>query len=208
MNSLAPAPTLLIENRILLVRGQKVLIDSDLAELYGVPTKALNQAVKRNALRFPSDFMFRLTMEEARHIERLRSQTVTLNPDGTLPDASSSRVLWSQNVTLETVPIEKRGRHTKYTPNVFTEHGIAMLSSVLTSERAILVNIEIVRSFLRLRQLISQNEDLALRLEQLETRHNQDISLVFETIEHLRNAPPDTPDNRRRIGFPLNRSRI
>ena len=106
-------PTLSIESRILLVRGQKVMLDSDLAELYGVPTGRLNEAVKRNRRRFPEDFMFQLTRREGREVERIRSQ----------------------------VAILKRGQHRKYAPYVFTEQGIAMLSSVLTSERAIAVNI-------------------------------------------------------------------
>jgi ORF6N domain-containing protein len=117
MDSALELPVPLIESRILLVRGHKVLLDSDLAEMYGVTTKALNQAVKRNPLRFPEDFMFQMTLEEGRHLESLRSQSVTL----------------------------KRGGHRKYAPYVFTEHGIAMLSSVLSSERAVLVNISNIR---------------------------------------------------------------
>jgi hypothetical protein len=143
--------------------------------------------------------MFKLSAEEARQIEGLRSQVVILNSDGTTPP----ECLRSQSVTLE-----KRGRHRKYSSNVFTEQGIAMLSSVLTSERAILVNIEIIRSFTRLRYAVAQNQDLALRLEQLETRHNHDISLVFDAIEQLRDNPAQTIETRRRIGFPQNRSHI
>jgi phage regulator Rha-like protein len=129
MSSSEIAPVPLIESRILLIRGEKVLLDSDLAELYGVPTKVFNQAVKRNRRRFPDDFMFRLTLQEAREVESLRSQTVTL----------------------------KRGQHRKYSPFVFTEQGIAMLSSVLNSERAILVNIAIIRTFVRLRRILVLN---------------------------------------------------
>jgi phage regulator Rha-like protein len=174
-----PAP--LIENRIYLIRSQKVLLDSDLAELYGVPTGRLNEAVKRNVKRFPEDFMFSLTLTEAREVQALKSQNAIL----------------------------KRGQHRKYTPKAFTEHGIAMLSSVLTSERAILVNIAIVRTFVRLRQLLTTHEEIGRRLEQLEWRqaeHSEQIHQVFDTIQHLIEAPaeagPQTVEPKRRIGFP------
>jgi hypothetical protein len=184
-----------IESRILLVRGQRVLTDSDLAELYGVPTKALNQAVKRNQSRFPEDFMFRLTLEEGRYVEILRSQTVTLEntEDGNRP-------LRSQTVTLE-----RRGRFRKYAPIVFTEHGIAMLSSVLSSERAILVNIAIVRTFIRLRDFLASHQEVAGRLEQLEWRQTEqagEIRKIFETMQELVDGPEDL-EPKRRIGFPL-----
>jgi phage regulator Rha-like protein len=175
-DSPAELPAFSIESRILLVRGQKVMLDSDLAELYGVPTKAFNQAVKRNQARFPKDFMFQLTLEEGRQLESLRSQSVTL----------------------------KRGQHRKYAPYVFTEQGIAMLSSVLTSERAILVNIAIIRTFVRLRQILATHEELARRLDALEWRQNeqgQKIQAVFETLQHLIEAPAEEPA-KRRIGFP------
>jgi phage regulator Rha-like protein len=165
----------LIENRILLVRGQKVMLDTELAELYGVPTGRLNEAVKRNRVRFPEDFMFQLTRQEARELEALRSQNATL----------------------------KRGQHRKYTPFVFTEHGIAMLSSVLNSERAILVNIAIVRTFVRLRQILATHEELAQRLELLEWRQDEQagkIQAVFETIQQLIDAPGEEPP-KRHFGF-------
>lgn len=173
MTDAAPAP--LIEQRILLIRGEKVLLDSDLAELYGVPTKAFNQAVKRNRQRFPDDFMFQLTFEEGRELYSLRSQTVTL----------------------------KRGQHRKYAPYVFTEQGIAMLSSVLNSERAILVNIAIIRTFVRLRQILTTHEELARQLEELRWRQEeqgQQIQAVFETIQKLIEAPAE--DSKKRFGFP------
>lgn len=181
MDSIAAIPAPAIESRILLIRGQKVMLDSDLAELYGVPTKALNQAVKRNLDRFPEDFMFRLGLDEARHLHSLRSQNVTLD-DGT----------------------SGRGKYRKYSPYVFTEHGVAMLSSVLSSERAIAVNIAIVRTFIRLRHFLASHQDIADRLDQLESRQNdqaEDIHRVFVTIEQLLETPPlDSP--KRRIGFP------
>ncbi|HMF74982.1 MAG TPA: ORF6N domain-containing protein [Bryobacteraceae bacterium] len=170
----APAP--LIESRILLIRGQKVLLDTDLSQLYDVAIKALNQAVKRNRQRFPEDFMFQLTFEEGRSFESLRSQNVTLN----------------------------RGRHRKYAPYAFTEQGIAMLSSVLSSERAILVNIAIIRTFVRLRQILATHEEISRRLEELSWRQDEQagqIHTVFETIQHLIEAPSEGP--KKRIGFPV-----
>ena len=134
-----------IEHAILVIRGQKVLLDSDLAALYEVEIKTLNRAVKRNVERFPADFMIQLTAEEA---ARLRYQFGTLKEDG--------------NST--------RGRHRKYLPYAFTEQGIAMLSGVLHSSRAVQVNIEIMRAFVRLRQMLQQNADLARKLAALEKR--------------------------------------
>ena len=146
-----------------------------MAELYGVPTKVFNQAVKRNRQRFPDDFMFRLTSEEGREVAAIRSQFVTL----------------------------KQGQHRKYAPYVFTEQGIAMLSSVLNSERAILVNIAIVRTFVRLRQILATHEELARQMEELRWRQSeqgQKIEAVFETIQQLVQAPVVEP--KRTIGFP------
>jgi hypothetical protein len=159
-----------IARAIYLLRGQKVLLDSDLAALYGVSTKALNQAVKRNRERFPHDFMFQLTIEETRS---LRSQFVTL----------------------------KRGEHLKYRPYAFTEQGVAMLSSVLNSERAVKVNIAIMRAFVKLRETLETNRELARKFEELERRvgkHDEDISGIIEAIRQLM-APPKQP--RRQIGF-------
>jgi hypothetical protein len=173
----AAAPVALIESRIYLIRGQKVLLDADLASLYQVETKVLNQAVRRNRERFPADFMFQLTRMED---EALRSQIVTSN--------------------------ESTGRGgRRYPPYAFTEQGIAMLSSVLSSKRAIEVSIAIMRTFVRLRQLLATHEELARRLEQLEWRQNeqgQQIQAVFETIQHLIEAPAEEPE-KRRFGFPV-----
>jgi len=140
-SSLIPAE--IIEQHILLVREQKVILDRDLAELYGVSTKILNQAVKRNKDRFPVDFMFQLTENESRiwiEFKNSRSQFVTL----------------------------KRGKNMKYRPHAFTEHGILMTSSVLKSKRAVAVNIAIMRTFVRLRQMLSSNKDLDRKLQELE----------------------------------------
>ena len=148
------------------------MLDADLAGLYGVEVRTLNQAVRRNAARFPSDFMFQLTWEEA---ERSRSQIVILNAAGT------------------------RGRNIKYRPYVFTEQGVAMLSSVLKSDRAIQVNVEIMRAFVRLRGLIGLDRELARRLDDLESRYDRQFKVVFDAIRELM-APP-APAPKRRIGF-------
>ena len=155
-----------IQQHILLIRGQKVMLDSDLAELYEVTTRALNQAVKRNIGRFPADFMFQLNYQEVRIS---RSQIVTL----------------------------KRGQNIKYLPHAFTEQGVAMLSSVLRSERAIQVNVEIMRTFVRLREMIASHKDLARRLSELEMKYDAQFKSVFDAIRQLM-APPAPPG---RIGF-------
>ncbi len=146
-----------IESRILLIRGQKVMIDSDLAALYQVPAKALNQAVKRNLSRFPPDFMFQLIQRE--YDASLRSQFVTLDVG--------------------------RGKYRKYLPYVFTEQGIAMLSSVLNSERAVQVNIEIMRVFVRLRQLLLSHVELAQKLAAMEQKYDAQFKIVFDAIRAL-----------------------
>lgn len=169
-----------IEQKIFIIRRQKVMISTHLARLYGVKTKALTQAVKRNNERFPADFMFQLTREEA---HSLRSQIVTLKEI----EYKSS----------------KRGRHTKYLPYAFTEQGVSMLSSVLRSKRAILVNIAIMRAFVRLREILSTHKELAHKLNQLEKKiekHDTEIQAVFEAIRQLM-APPEKP--KRRIGFKM-----
>lgn len=174
-------------NAVILLRGEKVLFDSDLADFYGVTTKALNQAVKRNRGRFPNDFMFRLTTDETARLNR--SQSVT----------GSQKTLRSQTVTSKS---EARGGR-RYLPLAFTEQGVAMLSSVLRSERAVQVNIEIMRAFVRLRQILAINADLARRLDELERRvggHDEEFVHVLRAIRQLM-EPPATPPKRRRIGF-------
>lgn len=167
-------PAEVIEKRILLVRGQKVMLDRDLAELYGVETRVLNQAVRRNIDRFPDDFMFSLTREEIMRI--------------------------SQNVTSS----EHSGRGSlKFSKSVmaFTEQGVAMLSSVLRSDRAIHVNIAIMRAFVKLREILSTHKELARKLAELERKiekHDEEIKGVFHAIRQLM-APPDA--KHRRIGF-------
>jgi len=156
-----------IEKAILLIRGQKVMLDADLAELYGVETRVLVQAVKRNIERFPEDFMFQLSQEE---FTILRSQIVTSSDWG--------------------------GR--RYPPYAFTEQGVAMLSSVLRSQRAIQVNIEIMRAFIRLRQMLASHVELARKLDALEKKYDAQFKQVFEAIRRLM-AP--TEPKRRPIGF-------
>lgn len=166
-------PVELIEKAILLIRSQKVMLDHDLAELYGVTTFNLNKAVKRNLNRFPEDFMFQLTREE---MEALRFQTGISKPSG------------------------RGGR--RYLPYAFTEQGVAMLSSVLRSERAVQVNIAIMRAFVKLRELLATHKDLARKLDELERKlgqHDEHFRVVFEAIRQLMEPPPQKPKGR--IGF-------
>jgi hypothetical protein len=157
-----------LEGFIYIIRGQRVMLDEDLAHLYLVHTKALVQALKRNLTRFPADFMFQLTTEEH---SVLRSQFVT----------SSGRT----------------GR--RYPPYVFTEQGVAMLSSILSSERAVQVNIEIMRAFVRLRQLVASHEELATHLSKLEAKYDHQFKIVFDALREI--ITPADPKPIRRIGF-------
>jgi ORF6N domain len=157
-----------IEKAIYLIRGDKVMLDSDLAELYGVETKLLNRAVKRNLKRFPADFMFQLSAEEA----------------------SDLRCQFGSSKT------HRGGR--RYLPYVFTEQGVAMLSSVLHSDRAVSVNIEIMRAFVRIRQMLASNVELSRRLDELESKYNRQFKVVFDAIRQLMSPPPR---NRKQIGF-------
>jgi len=167
-DSRSVVPVERIDRSILLIRGHKVMLDADLAELYGVQTKVLVQALRRNRERFPEDFMFQLTKEE---FANLRSQFVTSSPG------------WG-------------GR--RYPPYAFTEQGVAMLSSVLRSQRAVQVNIEIMRAFVRLREMLASNRALARRFDELEQRYDAQFKAVFDAIRQLM-APTQPP--RRRLGF-------
>ncbi|HET9321411.1 MAG TPA: ORF6N domain-containing protein [Bryobacteraceae bacterium] len=161
----------MIARRIYRIRAKKVMLDSDLAELYRVRTKAFNQAIKRNRSRFPGDFMFRLTTAEA---QLLRSQIVTSNNG-------------------------RGGR--RYRPFVFTQEGVAMLSSILNSNRAVQVNIAIMRAFMKMREMASTYSNLARKLAELESRcdsHDENIKLVFHTLKELTRPPAP---RRRRMGF-------
>ena len=163
-----------IENKILLIRGKKVMLDEDLAELYGVSTGNLNKAVNRNLDRFPSDFMCQLTKDEA---ESLRFQ----------------------------IGISNKGRGgRRYLPFVFTQEGVAMLSSVLSSKRAIHVNIQIMRAFVRLRELMISHKDLAHKLDEFERKfkeHDKSILLIFKAIKELLQKPEDPVKPKVGIGF-------
>ena len=157
-----------IERAIYRIRGEKVMLDRDLSGLYEVETKVLNRAVKRNLQRFPPDFMFQLTADEA---DVLRCQIGTSNKG-------------------------RGGR--RYLPFVFTEQGVAMLSTVLNSDRAVLVNIEIMRAFVKLRQLLASNTELARRLDELESKYDKQFKIVFVAIRELM---PKPVRDRKEIGF-------
>jgi hypothetical protein len=164
-----------IERSILLIRGHKVMLDSDLAELYGVTTKRLNEQVRRNLSRFPEDFMFQLTELET---QLLRSQIATSK--------------------------EGRGGR-RYLPYAFTEQGVAMLSSVLNSERAVQVNIEIMRAFVRLRRILASHADLARKLDALEKKYDAQFRVVFDAIRELM-KPPES--KKRPIGFLVEEAKV
>jgi hypothetical protein len=153
-----------IESKIYLIRGQKIMLDRDLAELYGVPTRVLNQAVRRNQERFPEDFLFNLSEVE---LKNWKSQIVTSN--------------WrSQSVTARSMKMGLRKP-----PLAFTEQGIAMLSSVLKSGRAIAVNIQIIRTFTKLRTMIAENDDLRRKLEIMEKQYDEQFKIVFDALRRL-----------------------
>jgi hypothetical protein len=159
----------MIERRIYQIRGHKVMLDADLAELYGVPTKVFNQQVSRNRDRFPADFMLQLT-------------------------AGEDHALRSQFVTSKT---GRGGR--RYAPYAFTQEGVAMLSSVLHSQRAVQVNIGIMRAFVRLRELLATHKDLARKLNDMEKKYDTQFKVVFDAIRKLMEPPAATP--KRPIGF-------
>ena len=190
MSEASLIPATRIERRILLLRDEKVMLDRDLAELYGVETKVLNQAVKRNRERFPEDFMFQVSKEEEALI--LRSQIVTLNAETATEPLKTKGSLRSQIVTL------KRGEHRKFRPYAFTEQGVAMLSSVLRSDRAIQVNLAIMRTFVQLRQMLSSHTDLARKLAALEGKYDKQFRVVFDVIRALMR---EKKQPRREIGF-------
>lgn len=178
-----------IQNRIYEIRGERVMLDRDLAALYETETKALNLAVKRNIQRFPSDFMFQLTQEE---FDSLRFQNETLETTGSLR---------LQNETLE-----NRGRHSKYLPYAFTEQGVAMLSGVLRSEKAINMNIAIMRAFVEIRRILLQEIDLREQIREIRDRlgeHDVQLTHIYDAMENLldEKAGQKKWENRERIGF-------
>lgn len=173
-----------IVGKIYFIRGQKVIFDRDLAVLYDVETKVLNQAVKRNLKRFPEDFMFQLNKQESDMF--LRSQIVTSNGEGSL----RSRI-----VTL------KRGGR-RYEAYVFTEQGVAMLSSVLKSDRAIQVNIQIMRTFTKLREMLSTHKDLRNKIEKMEGKYDEQFKIVFKVLANfMKTDPKNRSGEMKIIGF-------
>jgi hypothetical protein len=159
---------------ILTVRGHRVLLDADLATLYGVPTKRLNEQVKRNIERFPEEFMFQLTKAEAEVVRLSRSQIATL----------------------------KRGQNIKYLPRVFTEHGVLMAANVLNSPRAVAMSVAIVKAFVRLRQMVLSVEELSRKVTTLERKYDGQFKIVFDALRQLMAPPPEPP--KKRIGFHAN----
>jgi hypothetical protein len=172
-----------VEDQIRCIRGQKVMLDADLALLYGVEARSLNQAVARNRQRFPADFMFQLSAAE---YESIRSQLVT-TLGGRKPESS------------QTVMSSRKHRGRRYRPYAFTEQGVAMLSSVLRSPRAVQVNIAIMRAFVRLREMLMSNADLSRKLLALENKYDAQFRIVFDAIRELMDGPPLPP--KPRIGF-------
>jgi hypothetical protein len=170
------APVEVIQNRIFLLRGCRVMLDCDLAEIYGVETRVLNQAVKRNTARFPKDFMFRVTTVEVDTVLLSRSQTVML----------------------------KRGKNVKHLPHVFTEHGAIMLANVLKSKAAIRASIRVVRAFMNLRQSLAISESLARKISAIEDKlghHDAELDSIFSALRTLLNPPEDAERAKRPIGF-------
>lgn len=182
MNNAQVIPIELIENKILLIRGQKVLLDKDLAYLYGIETFNLNKAVKRNLNRFPEDFMFRLSKEEFKNLKF--------------------------HFGISNLQGGKGWGGTRKLPYAFTEQGVAMLSSVLRSERAVQVNILIMRTFVKLREILSTHKELAQKLKELEIKietHDEHITAIFEAINQLL-APP--PVIKKKIGFQVKEKKV
>jgi len=174
-NKIITVPNERIENKIFLIRGKKVMTDRDLAELYGVETRALNQAVKRNIERFPEEFMFQLNKKETE--------------------------IWQSQILISQFVISSWGGRRK-TPMVFTEPGVAMLSSVLNSKKAIQVNIQIIKTFIKLREMIASNKDLRIKIEELEKKYNKYFRVIFETIRSLSEYKKETEaDSSKKIGF-------
>ena len=168
--STALVETYRIERSILLIRGKRFMLDADLAEIFGVSTKVLNQAVKRNRNRFPPDFMFRLTRREKEKVVTACDHLARLKFSSTLPYA-------------------------------FTEHGAIMVATILNSATAIAVSLQVVRTFVRFREILSSHVELARRLDELEERHDQQLTQIFAVLRELLEAPPTAEAERKRIGF-------
>ena len=181
-----------IQNRIYEIRGERVMLDRDLAALYQIETKALNLAVKRNITRFPGDFMFQLTKEE---FDSLRFQIET-----------SSKSDYPLRLQNETLKVAGRGQHSKYLPYAFTEQGVAMLSGLLNSEIAISMNIAIMRAFVEIRRILMQQSDLKLQLQEIKQRlgeHDIQLNQIYDAMENLldEKAAQRKWESREKIGF-------
>ena len=181
-----------IQNRIYEIRGERVMLDFDLAALYEVPTKVLNQAVKRNIKRFPKDFMFRLTSDEW---GEMWSQIVTTSEEQT-------------SMRSQIVTASQSKRNTKTTPYAFTEQGIAMLSGILNSDKAIAMNIAIMRAFVEVRRILIQETDLRIQLNQIRERigeHDTQLNAIYDAMENLldEKAAQKKFGERRRVGFKI-----
>lgn len=200
----------IVREKIYIIRCKKVMFDKDLAMLYGVTTKALNQAVKRNIKRFPDDFMFQLNKTESELFSRsqtatlneedsiLRSQFVTLRSK-TLKNKGESDIFRSQIATL------RWGEHKKYHPYAFTEQGIAMLSSVLKSDRAISVNIQIIRIFTKLREMIDTYKELREKVEEMEKSNSKTFYQIFDIIKSIIKEKDEPEQPRGQIGFTVDK---
>jgi hypothetical protein len=185
-----PKPPL--EMLILTLRQQKVILDGDLAELYGVPTKVFNQAVKRNQERFPEDFCFQLTAKEW---AALKSQVATPNPQNPTPQRVALN--WSQFVTSS-----KRHRGAAYRPYAFTEHGAIMAATVLNSAEAVTMSLYVVRAFIQMRERIAANAEVLKRLAEIDQtllRHDKSLQIIWRELQPLLNPPPAPP--KPEIGF-------
>lgn len=187
-----------IVGKIYLIRGEKVMFDRDLAALYGVKVRTLNQAVRRNIKRFPDDFMFQLNKQESDLF--LRFQNGTSNSDstfsrfqfGTLNENLKSQIVTSKKAesSRSQIVILKRGSNIKYFPFVFTEQGIAMLSSVLHSDRAIQVNIQIMRTFTQMRKMLISHKELREKIEKMERKYDGNFRVIFDVIKRLLKSDP------------------
>ena len=200
MNKLIPIER--IESRIFTIRGQKVMIDRDLAQLYGVKTFVLNQAVKRNSKRFPPDFMFSLTRQEIMNISQFVISSDGKENWSQIATTSNSK----SHIVMSSLPAGKAGWGGRRTlPYAFTENGVAMLSSVLRSDRAIEVNIQIMRAFTRLRKVLAANKDLSYLFKELKQKVNQhdlEIGIIMRAIEKM--ISTDKPV-KGKIGFVSNK---
>ena len=187
-----------LERRIFVIRGQRVMLDRDLAEVYGVPTKRLNEQVKRNRDRFPSDFVFQLTRSEVEACNRSQSATGSGNLPGPERAQGEAQSLRSQSAT------SKKGRGgIRRLPYAFTEHGAVMAANVLQSPAAVSASILVVRAFIRLREMLASNAELALKLAELERRmvgHDRQFAVVFDAIRKLMEPPPGS-ERKRPMGF-------